>query len=93
MLLVHTLYDLEWLEVKCTILQGVVYIRCSEANDCNFISSDVNNLQRYYATNILFQLASFIWNFYELKEASSYILYIYLVSLNEFQTGIWKDRF
>lgn len=27
-------------------------------------------------------------NFYELKEASSYILYIYLVSLNEFQTGI-----
>lgn len=63
MLLVHTWYDLEWLKVKYTIVQGIVNIRCSCTNDCNFISSDVNNLQKYHASNILFQLASVICEF------------------------------
>lgn len=60
--------------MKYTIVQGIVNIRCSCKNDYNFISSDVNNLQKYHATNILFQLQVSSVNFYKLKEASGYIL-------------------
>lgn len=59
MFLVHTWYDLEWLKVKYTIVQGIVNIRCSCTNDCNFISSDVNNLQKYHATRSFLALEYF----------------------------------